>query len=93
MDPLHITDRDELLELLAQHRHGKARIIDEAEMKEALKKRVRGQDHIVDDLCRFVRLQWGKGTTRQTDRESSVCWPSRNGENRTGEGSRRILVR
>lgn len=60
MDPLDITDKDRLLQLLAQRRQGKSRMIDEAEMKAALKKRVRGQDHIVDDLSHFVRLQWGK---------------------------------
>ncbi len=30
MDPLDITDKDRLLELLAQRRQGKSRIIDEA---------------------------------------------------------------
>ena len=29
-------------------------------MNTALKRRVQGQDHIIDDLCRFIRLQWGK---------------------------------
>ena len=60
MDPLEITDKERLLEMLDAERKGQARNIDEADMKTALKRRVRGQDHIVDDLCRFVRLQWGK---------------------------------
>lgn len=60
MDPLEITDKDRLLEMLDAERKGQARNIDEEEMKTSLKQRVRGQDHIVDDLCRFVRLQWGK---------------------------------
>ncbi len=60
MDPLDITDKERLLGMLASRRKGKARVIDEAEMNSALKRRVQGQDHIVDDLCRFVRLQWGK---------------------------------
>ena len=60
MDPLQITDRDRLFEMLAQRRQGKSRIINEAEMRQTLKRRVRGQDHVVDDLCRFIRLQWGK---------------------------------
>jgi len=59
-DPLDITNKDELLAQLAAFRKGKARSIAEEEMKTALKWRVRGQDHIVDPLCKFVRLQWGK---------------------------------
>jgi ATP-dependent Clp protease ATP-binding subunit ClpA len=60
MDPLDITDKDRLFEMLDLRRQGKARVIQEAEMKAALKRRVQGQDHIIDDLCKFIRLQWGK---------------------------------
>ena len=60
MDPLDITDKERLFEMLANRRKGQARVIDEAEMNAALKRRVQGQDHIVDPLCRFIRLQWGK---------------------------------
>lgn len=60
MDPLDITDKDLLLDMLAARRQGNARLIDDAEMAATIKKRVRGQDHIVDDLSRFIRLQWGK---------------------------------
>lgn len=60
MDPLDITDKDRLLEMLAQRRQGKARSIDESQMLAALKRRVQGQDHIIDHLCKFIRLQWGK---------------------------------
>lgn len=59
-DPLSITNKERLLERIAQRRRGQARVIDEAEMKTALKRRVRGQDDILDHLCRFIRLQWGK---------------------------------
>lgn len=59
-DPLAITNREILEAMLAKRRQGKSRPIDEAEMKAALSGRVRGQDHILDDLCRYVRLQWGK---------------------------------
>ena len=54
MDPLDITDKDRLLDMLAARRQGNARLIDEAEMAATIKKRVRGQDHIVDDLSRFI---------------------------------------
>ncbi|MCA9259566.1 MAG: ATP-dependent Clp protease ATP-binding subunit [Planctomycetales bacterium] len=46
--------------MLEARRKGKARVIQEAEMNAALKRRVQGQDHIIDDLCKFIRLQWGK---------------------------------
>lgn len=60
MDPLDITDKERLLEMLAARLQGKARVIGEAEMNAALKRRVQGQDHIVDALSKFIRLQWGK---------------------------------
>ena len=60
LDPLGITDKERLMQLLEQRRKGKARVIDQEEMKSSLKKRVRGQDHIVDHLSEFIRLQWGK---------------------------------
>jgi ATP-dependent Clp protease ATP-binding subunit ClpA len=59
-DPLGITDKDRLMELLAQRKRGEARVIDEQEMRSALKQRVRGQDHVIDDLSSYIRLQWGK---------------------------------
>lgn len=59
-DPLEITDKSRLFELLAQRRQGSARMIDETDMRATLKRRVRGQDHVVDPLSTFIRLQWGK---------------------------------
>jgi ATP-dependent Clp protease ATP-binding subunit ClpA len=59
-DPLRITDKERLMAILARRRKTQARIINEEEMKETLKRRVRGQNPIIDDLARFIRLQWGK---------------------------------
>lgn len=59
-DPLDITDRGRLDELLARRKSGDSMKIDEEEMKRALKGRVRGQDHVVDDVARLIRLQWAK---------------------------------
>ena len=59
-DPLRITDKQKLFEILARKRQGQARILNEEEMKDALKRRVRGQDHIVDHVANLIRLQWGK---------------------------------
>lgn len=59
-DPLRITDKARLMAILAQRRTGQARSIDDEEMKASLKRRVRGQDPIVDHLSKFIRLQWGK---------------------------------
>ena len=50
-DPLRITDKQKLFEILARKRQGQARILNEEEMKVALKRRVRGQDHIVDHVA------------------------------------------
>lgn len=59
-DPLAITDKGRLMELLAARRQGRSRRIDEDAMRDSLKRRVVGQDAIIEHLCRFVRLQWGK---------------------------------
>ncbi len=59
-DPLRITDKERLAAILAQRRKGQARLIDEVAMKSALKRRVRGQDSIINHVSRFIRLQWGK---------------------------------
>ena len=59
-DDQPITDRAKVLELLAAIQSGTARRIDETEMATALKRRVRGQDEVIDDLSRLVRKEWGK---------------------------------
>ncbi|MCC6427135.1 MAG: ATP-dependent Clp protease ATP-binding subunit [Phycisphaerales bacterium] len=65
----NITDVEKLKALLAQSQEGdKARAIDEAGMAKALKNRVRGQDHVVDDVSRLIRLQWGK-----LERKRPIC--------------------
>ncbi len=64
-DPLDITDRNKLEQLLARLNTDESRAIDEAEMAAALKKRVRGQDSIIADVTRLIRLQWAKQTRRK----------------------------
>lgn len=64
-DPLEITDRSRLEELLAGVKDDKSREIDEAEMGASIRQRVRGQDHVVDDLVRLLRLQWAKESRRK----------------------------
>ncbi len=59
-DPLHITDRAALLGLLSKLDDGESRTVDLLEMSEALKRRVRGQDHVIDDLAQNLRLEWAK---------------------------------
>jgi ATP-dependent Clp protease ATP-binding subunit ClpA len=39
---------------------GESRRIDEPSLRSSLKARVRGQDHVIDDLVRLVRVQWAK---------------------------------
>lgn len=55
-----LTNMDELRRLLEAQKSGAARSINAEEMAEALKERVKGQDHVVDDVCRLIRLQWAK---------------------------------
>lgn len=61
-DPLDITDRDKLMELLSSKDLGSDSLppIDETAMADALRDRVRGQDHVVDDLVHLLRLQCAK---------------------------------
>lgn len=56
-----LTDKDALMAALAQKaKKGAAREIKEDEMRGALTARVQGQDHVIDDMVRFIRIQWGK---------------------------------
>lgn len=59
-DPLSITDVPRLKVLLDAMQTGTSRRIDEADMRAALKRRIRGQDHVVDDFVRQLRVQWGR---------------------------------
>lgn len=59
-DPLHITDRERLFELLAAVDQGHSRPIDPAELQAQLSRRVIGQDHILAPIAKAMRLQWGK---------------------------------
>ncbi|NOG53171.1 MAG: ATP-dependent Clp protease ATP-binding subunit [Planctomycetes bacterium] len=51
---------DKLRDLLDSKKSEAARMIDEKEMMASLKGWVKGQDHVIDDLTRLIRLQWGK---------------------------------
>ncbi|MBL1219089.1 MAG: ATP-dependent Clp protease ATP-binding subunit [Planctomycetes bacterium] len=55
-----MTDMDKLRDLLDSKKSEAARMIDEKEMMASLKGWVKGQDHVIDDLTRLIRLQWGK---------------------------------
>jgi len=55
-----ITDKDELFRLLDAMATGQNRRIDEAEFRDHLDGRVRGQSHVTADAARLIRLQWGK---------------------------------
>lgn len=55
-----ITDLEKLKALLGKQDSAARRVINEEEMREALGDRVKGQEHVVNDVSRVVRLQWGK---------------------------------
>ncbi|MEA2624838.1 MAG: ATP-dependent Clp protease ATP-binding subunit ClpC [Candidatus Binatota bacterium] len=64
-DLAKITDLEKLKELLGKQQSGARRVIDEAEMRAALRGRVKGQDHVIDDVTRLIRLQWGKAQRKR----------------------------
>jgi ATP-dependent Clp protease ATP-binding subunit ClpA len=55
-----VTDKERLVELLANMERGESRRVDEETLREALDSRVKGQQHITADLARLIRIQWGK---------------------------------
>ena len=61
MKPLsELTNLDELKKLLAQQSTGKSRTINADEMTASLKERVKGQDPVIDDVVRLIKIQWAK---------------------------------
>ncbi len=61
IDPWSVTDKDELLQRLHHRRRGDV-VLDEDAMRRALSARVRGQEHIVEDVTRLIRQQKAKLT-------------------------------
>lgn len=55
-----ITNLAELQRLLDAQNSGESRNINLDEMIGALKERVKGQDHVIEDVARVVKLQWAK---------------------------------
>ena len=55
-----ITDMAALKRLLEKQNSGMSRTIDAVDMAAKLKERVKGQDHVVDDVSRFLKFQWAK---------------------------------
>jgi len=55
-----ITNKEVLLEIINRMENGNSKKIDEQEMIDKLKRRVKGQDHVLSDVSRLIRLQWAK---------------------------------
>ncbi|SRR5260221_1534426 len=55
-----LTNLAELERLLQQQTTGESRNIDAEKMAEALKDRVKGQDHVIDELVRLIKREWAK---------------------------------
>lgn len=60
-----LTDWTELERLLSLRESGKTRAIAEEDFGAALRNRVKGQDHIIRDLTRLIRLQWAKHSRKR----------------------------
>lgn len=56
----HITNLAELQRLLEAQTSGESRQIKVEDMVAALNERVKGQDHVVEDVARLIKLQWAK---------------------------------
>ncbi|MGL4421497.1 MAG: AAA family ATPase, partial [Gemmataceae bacterium] len=55
-------DMTKALQSYSARSTGAIRRIDAEEMASALRERVRGQDHVVNDLAKLIRTNWGKQT-------------------------------
>ncbi len=61
MKPLsELTNLDELKKLLAKQSTGMSRSINADKMMAALKSRVKGQDPVIDDVVKLIKIQWAK---------------------------------
>ncbi|MCA9126548.1 MAG: ATP-dependent Clp protease ATP-binding subunit [Planctomycetales bacterium] len=60
-NPLDITDRETLFRLLNSQQKATV-FVDEIEMQQEILTRVRGQDHVVEDVVKLVRQQYAKVT-------------------------------
>lgn len=56
----NITNMAELQRLLEAQTAGESRSINIVEMAEALNDRVKGQEHVTEDVSRLIKLQWAK---------------------------------
>ncbi|HTS26634.1 MAG TPA: AAA family ATPase [Bryobacteraceae bacterium] len=56
----NITNRSELERLLEAMTSGKSRSINAEDMMAALNDRVKGQEHVTQDVVRFIRQEWAK---------------------------------
>src|SRR5580658_3384861 len=56
----NLTNMAELQRLLDAQKSGESRAINIEEMAAALGDRVKGQDHVISDLARLIKLQWAK---------------------------------
>lgn len=60
-----ITNMAKVLEEVKKRSSGKSRKIVVSEMVEALRERVRGQDHVLNDFAKLVRESWGLAQRKQ----------------------------
>lgn len=56
----NLTNLAQLKALLEAQTAGQSRQINVEEMSAALNDRVKGQNHVIDDLCKVVKIQWAK---------------------------------
>jgi ATP-dependent Clp protease ATP-binding subunit ClpC len=86
-DPLDITDVNKLVELMGNKDLGADVLppIDEAAMSEALRARVLGQDHVIDDLVHLLRLQFAKKIRKRPVANILFLGPTGTGKTELGK--------
>lgn len=81
-----LTNMDELQKLLDAQKSGSSRTINEAEMIEALQGRVKGQDHVIQDVVRLVKLQWAKERRKRPIASLLFLGPTGTGKTELAKG-------
>lgn len=87
-----LTDKSALLEALkAIDDDGDKWRIDEEEMRDALKERVRGQNQVIDDFVRLVRLQWVKNKRKRPVANAIFLGPTGTGKTELSKAAAEYL--
>jgi ATP-dependent Clp protease ATP-binding subunit ClpA len=86
-----LTNLDELQRLLDAQKSGASRTVNEQEMIEALQGRVKGQDHVIEDVVKFIKLQWAKERRKRPIASVLFLGPTGTGKTELAKGMAEYL--